>query len=56
MFFQEKLLKEFQGALPNDLKNLEKILQASRGGKGYFVGKEVCTAQFFFQIICSRQS
>ncbi|CAH3016873.1 unnamed protein product [Porites evermanni] len=30
---KEKLLKEFQGALPNDLKNLEKILQANSGGK-----------------------
>ncbi|CAH3109247.1 unnamed protein product [Porites lobata] len=30
---KEKLLKEFQGALPNDLKNLEKILQGNSGGK-----------------------
>ena len=51
MFFQEKLLKEFQGALPNDLKNLEKILQANSGGKRYVVGKEVCTAQFFFSLL-----
>ncbi|KAM7434336.1 hypothetical protein ABFA07_015570 [Porites harrisoni] len=45
---KEKLLKEFQGALPNDLKNLEKILQANSGGKGYFVGKELSYADISF--------
>ncbi|KAM7429481.1 hypothetical protein ABFA07_019697 [Porites harrisoni] len=45
---KEKLLKEFQGALPNDLKNLEKILQANRGGKGYFVSKELSYADISF--------
>ena len=43
IFFQEKFVKEFQESLPTDLKNLEKVLEGNDGGKGYFVGKKVCT-------------
>lgn len=43
IFFQEKFVKEFQESLPTDLKNLEKVLEGNEGGKGYFVGKKVCT-------------
>ena len=48
IFFQEKFVKEFQESLPTDLKNLEKVLEGNESGKGYFVGKKVCTLGIHF--------
>ena len=30
---------------------MKRFYKANSGGKGYFVGKEVCTAQFFFSLL-----